>query len=136
MKQDELNKILNSHEAWLNKKQEGQCADLRGADLQHADLEGADLRGADLQRADLEGADLQNTGLLMFRGEKDRAIYTPDGTLNIGCYRKHINIWVEEYKKIGEEHSYTNQQIQVYKQFIDLCKKQYDRIKGEKNEII
>ena len=70
--QEELNKILESHELWL--RGEGgiqadlsnvdlsysnlRCADLKDANLSNADLRGANLRCADLTHADLTYADL------------------------------------------------------------------------------
>ena len=57
--QDELTKILAEHQKWLKNPNDGQGADLRGADLQGAYLQGADLRGAYLQGADLQRANLQ-----------------------------------------------------------------------------
>ena len=68
MKQEELNKILLQHKAWLIGKEFGERAELSGADLHHARLQGADLRCADLRCADLrhsdlQGADLRHAGL-------------------------------------------------------------------------
>ena len=57
MKQEQIEKILEEHKAWLNRTG-GAKADLRGADLYGADLRDADLCGADLCGADLCGADL------------------------------------------------------------------------------
>ena len=45
----ELKEILEKHNKWLNNKDGGEKADLRGADLRGADLRGADLRGANLK---------------------------------------------------------------------------------------
>ena len=84
----ELQKILESHENWLNDVGldiggKGQRADLsnidlhgvclakvnlqyailRGADLRNANLEGANLREADLANANLDGANLKNANL-------------------------------------------------------------------------
>ena len=59
MTQEELNKILENHEHWMNEDCEGwedMKANLRGADLRGADLQGADLQGADLRDAYLSGA--------------------------------------------------------------------------------
>ena len=74
----ELTKILELHEKWLNNEEGGVRADLREADLSEADLRraylreadlreaylrGADLLGADLREADLRGADLRGAYL-------------------------------------------------------------------------
>lgn len=64
---DELKKILENHNRWLEESEgwrEEDRADLRGADLRKADLRKADLWGADLLGADLWGADLWGAKLL------------------------------------------------------------------------
>ena len=63
MIQQELQKILELHAAWLGNREGGQRADLSGADLSGADLSGADLSGANLSGADLSGADLSRANL-------------------------------------------------------------------------
>ena len=53
MTQEELNKIIEQHQHWLNEDcegWEGMKADLRGAKLRGADLRGADLSGAEKMR--------------------------------------------------------------------------------------
>ena len=70
---EELEKILNLHEKWLNGDEDGVRADLsranlsganlREADLSEANLSGAYLREADLSEADLIGADLNRAYL-------------------------------------------------------------------------
>ena len=62
MKQEQIEKILEEHKAWLNRTG-GAKANLRGADLRDADLRGADLCGANLCGADLYGADLRSADL-------------------------------------------------------------------------
>ena len=59
----ELNKTLELHKMWIDGKEGGIKADLRGANLRGADLRGADLRGADLRGADLRGANLRYADL-------------------------------------------------------------------------
>ena len=78
MEQKKLDEILRLHKLWLEGKEGGERANLRGADLQDADLRGAnlwsadlwganmrdtDLRSADLQDADLQDADLWSADL-------------------------------------------------------------------------
>lgn len=63
MKKQELNKIIERHQHWLNKDCKGWSdmrADLTGADLSGADLHGVDLSDADLSDADLTEADLRD----------------------------------------------------------------------------
>lgn len=59
MDRDTLHSILEKHKLWLEDKEGGVKADLRGADLRRANLQVANLRGADLQDANLRGTDLQ-----------------------------------------------------------------------------
>jgi hypothetical protein len=77
MKNEELEKILESHKDWLYTSQ-GECADLRGADLHGANLSneilikahlggsilaGANLRGANLREANIRFSDLRDADL-------------------------------------------------------------------------
>ena len=78
MTREELAKVLDSHQKWINGEEGGKraflCgAYLRGADLSEADLSKANLRkvdlswtnlrGANLSEADLRGADLCKANL-------------------------------------------------------------------------
>ena len=51
--EEKLNEILKKHNDWLNRKEGGERACLRGANIRGAILYGANLRGAILYRADL-----------------------------------------------------------------------------------
>ena len=59
MKQEDLEKIIESHGRWIAGKDGGECADLSGANLRDADLYDADLRWANLRGANLSDADLR-----------------------------------------------------------------------------
>lgn len=59
MTQKELKAILDRHKKWLRNEENGERADLRGAELSRASLRGADLRGADLRGAELSEAELR-----------------------------------------------------------------------------
>ena len=48
MEEKELKIILEKHRAWLADSEDGERANLRGADLREADLSDAILRGADI----------------------------------------------------------------------------------------
>ena len=91
MTQEELDKIIERHQHWLNEDCEGwehmranlyneylSGANLRGADLIGANLSGADLIGADLIGANLRGADLIGADLI---GAKLRGAYLSDANL-------------------------------------------------------
>jgi len=79
MTKEELTRILDKHQKWLNDEPGGECAnlvnanlrdahlihtDLSSADLRNADLRGTDLRHADLRHADLRGTDLRHAKLI------------------------------------------------------------------------
>ena len=144
MNQEQLNVVLKQHKLWLDTKgEEGKRADLRyadlrninlryanlrGADLRDADLRGAELRGSDLtganlEGADLEGVDLEGTGVYFFKGPCRRAIYnSKDDKLYIGCQVHSLDYWLENYVDIGKEHGYTDEDIEVYGNWIKSLK--------------
>jgi hypothetical protein len=141
MTQAELNQVLELHRLWLNADPNGVKADLRGADLRGANLRGAnlscsdlscanlsdaDLRGADLGGADLRGTDLRcanlsGTNVLTFQFNRHMAIYTPCGTITIGCERHSIDDWVSNFTDIGAKNDYADVEIMAYGKFIKLC---------------
>ena len=62
MTQEELDKIVEQHQHWLQEDCEGwgdMHANLEGANLKGANLEGANLKGAFLYGANLEGEDFR-----------------------------------------------------------------------------
>ena len=66
MTQEELDKIIEQHQHWLNgdcEGWEGMKANLSDADLRRANLSDADLRGAVLSWANLSDADLRGANL-------------------------------------------------------------------------
>ena len=65
---ERLAEILEKHKLWLNGKDSGEYADLRGANLRDADLRDADLSYADLSCANLRNADLRNVDLSSAKG--------------------------------------------------------------------
>lgn len=82
-----LKEILSKHYDWLNGKEGGVRADLRGADLRSAYLRGANLRSADLRNtyfsgADLRGADLRGAYL---NGADLFGATCTDTVLNLQC---------------------------------------------------
>ena len=86
MTQEELDKIIEQHQHWLNEDCEGwedMKADLRGANLSDANLSDAklsfaDLRGANLSDANLRGANLSDANL---RGANLRGANLSDANL-------------------------------------------------------
>lgn len=63
MTQEELQTILEKHKKWMNDVPGGECANLRGVNLEYANLENANLRCANLEDADLKGANLKGANL-------------------------------------------------------------------------
>ena len=93
-------------------------ANLYGANLRKANLYGANLYGANLYGADLYGADLSGAkGIMSFIGENDLLVYfycNNEHYFKIGCKTLPYKDWLKDYKKIGKENKYTNDQIELY----------------------
>jgi hypothetical protein len=101
-------------------------ANLRGANLGGANLEGAYLDGANLEGANLEGANLEGARgislpILNIQGSAYHLFYM-GGKISIGCETHTVEYWMKNYKTIGEEHSYTAEQINEYYGYIKICK--------------
>ena len=58
-----LKEILDKHQLWLEDKEDGEQANLYGANLTRANLDGANLYGANLTRANLTRANLDGASL-------------------------------------------------------------------------
>ena len=92
-------------------------ADLRKANLRKANLHGADLRkanlcGADLRKANLCGANLPDNNVCLHGSRHE--IIAIDNDVQIGCHRKPLAEWLEEYKAIGQAENYTPAEIVEY----------------------
>jgi hypothetical protein len=61
--QEELNRLIESHERWLRDEEGGMRLDLSGVNLEVANLYGANLYGATLYSAYLKGANLCRANL-------------------------------------------------------------------------
>jgi Pentapeptide repeats (8 copies) len=101
-------------------------ANLNGASLNGASLNGASLNGASLDRASLFGASLYGAnGLKYFPiqigGHKDWLCTTQNGDLQIGCYVKTFEEWMEEgfAEKLGKENGYSPLSVEIYKLHIE-----------------
>ena len=102
-----------------------QGADLQGANLQGAYLKRANLQGANLQGAYLQGADLQYTIILSFTLGKHFGFYH-EGYLKIGCHGRLLDKWTDEFiSELGNKESYTDNEIYLYRQQINIIK-QYE----------
>jgi hypothetical protein len=89
MDQKELNKILESHKAWLN-GDGGERANLWGANLERANLRGANLRDADLRGCSGDRGFIKS----IFVSDVYPITYTKE-VIQIGCERHKIDDWWE-----------------------------------------
>jgi len=111
------------------KNADSSNANLSNAYLRYADLYRTDLFNADLSNANLSNANLLNANLTEIKGKKIVAFhyikhfaYYCDGILKIGCESKKPQEWLECYKELGKKHDYTEQEIEMYLRFINMCK--------------
>jgi len=106
-------------------------ANLFGADLSEANLYGACLFGANLTKANLSktnlsGADLSQanltfTSVYSFTLGKNFGYYF-NGVVKIGCIELPLEQWLKDYKKIGRENNYTEQDIENYGNMLKFLK--------------
>ena len=86
-----------------------------------------------LSGANLCGADLSGTkGIMSFNGEKDLLVYfyhDNDHYFKIGCKTFSYKTWLKDYKKIGKENNYTNDEIELYGTIMKTFSKYDLRIK-------
>ena len=96
-------------------------ANLSRANLSRADLSRADLSWADLSWANLKDTLLDGRSILSFQFEKHGAYFYGSDEIVIGCERKTVSEWLDQYDKIGKANNYSEEQIKKYKMFIDIC---------------
>lgn len=53
-------------------------------------------------------------------GSRHHVTYYGDGIIHIGCVRGSFDTWLHEYKRIGRNYNYTEEQIEEYKKIIDI----------------
>ena len=109
-----LKEVLELHTKWLRDEPDGIRADLSGADLRWANLRGADLSGADLSH--IKGQDIFN-----FTLGKDQGVYL-NGNVTIGCKSFTLDHWLANFKSIGTEARYTDNEIVRYGAMLNLIK--------------
>ena len=97
-------------------------ADLSEANLEGANLEGANLEGANLSEANLYGANLSRAkGVALFQYEQHLvAAFNNNRYITIGCKTYRTINWVKNFEKIGKDEDYSNSQIKMYGQFINM----------------
>ena len=137
MKQEQIEKILEEHKAWLNRtggakadlyganlcdanlRDANLCdADLRDADLRDADLYGANLCDANLRDADLYGADLRDADLRGVRYNEQTAYYAmqcPEKGAYIGYKKAEGKIVELEIQENAKRSSATTRKCRASK---------------------
>ena len=85
----------------------------KGADLSMANLYGANLSGADLS-----GAESIKLPIISISGSKHSLWAQNDGNIRIGCENHSIAEWKKDYKEIGKNEKYTEEQIKEYYKYI------------------
>ena len=107
-------------------------ADLSEANLEGAKLEGANLYGANLYYANLSGANLSKANLFrtnLFRAkgvtifqyeQHPAAAFNNNRYITIGCKTYRTINWVKNFEKIGKDEDYSNSQLKMYGQFINM----------------
>jgi hypothetical protein len=95
-------------------------SNLQGSDLRWSNLQGSDLRWSNLQGSNLQGSNLQGASLdqctqyvAVIRASR-HDIVALDDDIRIGCQRMTLAEWLEQYKAVGHQSGYTEQQIAEY----------------------
>ena len=159
MEQKELNKILESHERWLQRKGGKYAnlteanligADLRWANLNRSNLTEANLTGADLTRADLTGADLTRADLrwanfmnviglsvlcvqVNTSCENRTIAYIPSlNVVTAGCFQ---GTFAEFEKRVEEEHRNNPFILSRYRRIIAFLKREAEEDRAREKEM-
>ena len=117
---------------------DGGLSDLSGANLSGADLSGANLFRANLSGADLSAAYLSGAYIAFvtdvwggYFGKHFVFVWRKgDGCIvKIGCLEHPLGEWLENYREIGEHNNYSQEDIEVYGNFLRFIE---DNFKKEK----
>ena len=65
------------------------------------------------------GASIVKT--LFITGSKHSVNWYGTGVIHIGCHKKEISWWLENYRDMGKKEDYTEEQISEYYQYISIC---------------
>ena len=127
MTSEEIKKVLNSHQKWLNEEDDGERADLSEANLRKADLRWADLREANLRGADLSGAALRGANLCEadLRGANLCEADLREADLDFSCFP----LWC------GGSRFKCDTKL-VYQLLAHICTLEFDDTEGIKNLIM
>ena len=115
---EEISEILKQHKIWL----ESEYTMGSRANLEGANLSGANLAGANLEGANLEGANLfRAKGVTIFQYEQHLAVaFKNNKYIKIGCKSYKTKNWVMNFEEVGKDEDYSNSQIKMYEQFINM----------------
>ena len=58
---------------------------------------------------------------LFITGSRNTISFYGIDVIHIGCIKKTIEEWKDQYVSIGKENDYTEDQIKEYKAYIDIC---------------
>jgi hypothetical protein len=116
-------------------------ANLTGADLRYSGLRGSIffksiLKEINLSCSFLSGAILESVkgkDILSFSFNKHHTYYY-DGELQIGCITNRLDWWLRNYKEVGDNNGYSEQEISMYHEFMLMLNKNFDgslEAKGE-----
>ena len=68
---------------------------------------------------------------LFITGSRDTLSYYGTDVIHIGCIKKTIEEWKNEYTSVGVENEYTEDEIKEYKTYIDICASLQETMKPE-----
>lgn len=98
--------------------------DFRCADFSKANLSRSDLYGSNLSSSNLSGANLSFCkNIISLNLGRHVAVYYfyKNHRMKIGCLDFPIETWVRQFKSIGRSNNYSDDEIQIYGDFIKLC---------------
>jgi hypothetical protein len=58
--------------------------------------------------------------IIQFIGSKHRVTYWGENRIDIGCKTYGIEVWKNVYNEIGVNNNYSNEEIQEYKNYINI----------------
>jgi hypothetical protein len=67
--------------------------------------------------------DAWGSSALYIQGSKHSLTTSSYSKITIGCYSRTIEHWLKNYEKIGEQNSYTEQEIEEYRDLIKFAVK-------------
>ena len=68
---------------------------------------------------------------LFITGSSNTLSYYGTDVIHIGCIKKTIEEWKNEYASVGVENKYTEDEIKEYKTYIDICASLQETMKPE-----